>query len=224
MKKPCWNRTCPCPRHCEHTLGDDPLDAPDPLAGLAGFLARDLDRRLGAFRRFLERDLEVVAEVGAALRSAAPATAAEEIAEPEHAAENVREVAELAEDRRIEAGAARGGFHAGMTEAVVEAALLGIGQNRIGFGRLLEPIFRGLVAGVPIGMRLHRDLPVGALELALVGRSGDAEHFVVVAFAHALATFTIAGRSRRSPSMYPRLSSPMTSPSRCSGLTSCATA
>ena len=40
-------------------------------AGLAGLLARNLDRRLGAGERFLERDLEVVAQIGAALRSAA---------------------------------------------------------------------------------------------------------------------------------------------------------
>ena len=41
------------------------------LAGVAGFLARDLDVRLDALGRLLELDLEVVAEVGAALRSAA---------------------------------------------------------------------------------------------------------------------------------------------------------
>ena len=111
-----------------------------------------------------------------------------------------------------------------MPEAVVEAALLGIGQNRIGFGRLLEPIFRGLVAGLSIGMRLHRDLPVGALQLALVGRSGDAEHVVVVAFAHAFATFTMAGRSSRSPSMYPRLQFPDDFALAVLGAASCATA
>ena len=47
------------------------------LAGVAGFLARDLDGRLGAGKRLLEADLEVVAEVGAALRAAAPAASAE---------------------------------------------------------------------------------------------------------------------------------------------------
>ena len=57
-------------------------------------------------RRFLERDLEVVAQVGAALRSAAPAAAAEQIAEAEHVAEDVGEVAELGEHRRVEPGAA----------------------------------------------------------------------------------------------------------------------
>ncbi len=43
-------------------------------------------------------------------------------------------------------------FDAGMAEAVVEAALLGVGQNGVGFGRLLELFFGGLVAGIAIGM------------------------------------------------------------------------
>src|SRR6185295_388317 len=96
-------------------------------AGLAVLLTRNLDRRLGAARRFLEADLEVVAQVGAALRpAAAAATAAEQIAEPEHVAEDVGEIAELREHGRVEAGgAARGGTDACMSEAVVQAALLG---------------------------------------------------------------------------------------------------
>ena len=56
-------------------------------------------------RRFVERDLQVVAEVGAALRSAAAAAAAEQIAEAEHVAEDVGEIAELGEHRRVEPGA-----------------------------------------------------------------------------------------------------------------------
>ena len=78
-------------------LDDDPGAEPVPLARPAVFLARNLDRRLGAVRRFLEADLEVVAQVGSALRAAAapPAAAAEQVAEPEHVAEDVGEVAEL---------------------------------------------------------------------------------------------------------------------------------
>ena len=57
------------------------------LAGLAGLLARDLDRRLGAGGGLLEGDLEVVAQIGTALRPAAPPPAAEDVAEPEGVAE-----------------------------------------------------------------------------------------------------------------------------------------
>ena len=88
-----------------------------------------------------------------------------------------------------------------MAEAVVHVALVGVGQHRVGLGRFLELVLRLLVAGVAIGVVLQRQLAVGALDF-LIGRGlGDAEHFVVVALAHEAATLTIAGRSRRSPSM-----------------------
>ena len=60
---------------------------------------------LGACCRLLERDLEVVAEIGAALRPAA-AAAAEHAAEAEDVAEAAEDVVELGEDRRVEAGGA----------------------------------------------------------------------------------------------------------------------
>ncbi len=88
---------------------------------------------------------------------------------------------------------------AGMAEAVVGGALLGIRENRVRLGGFLEVVFGGLVAGVAIRMVLHRELAVGALDVAVARRPGDAEHFVIVALAHAFATFTIDGRSSRSP-------------------------
>ncbi len=203
VKKPCWKRTCPWPRHCGQVVGDDPGAAPEPLARLAGFLPRNLDGRFGAARRFLERDLEVVAQIGAALRAAAAPAAAEQIAEAEHVAEDVAEdVAELGEDRRIEAAAGAGrGAHARVAEAVVQAALLGVGEHRVRLGALLELLFGGLVARIAIRVVLHRQLAVRALDLDVGRRARDAEDLVVVALAHAFATFTIAGRSSRSPIM-----------------------
>src|SRR5437764_13673472 len=62
-----------------------------PVARLAGFFARNLDVRFRAARRFLERDLQVVAQVCAALRTGTTA-AAEQVAEAEHVAEDVGEV------------------------------------------------------------------------------------------------------------------------------------
>src|SRR5262249_10593168 len=94
-------------------------------AGLAGFLPRNLNGGFGALGRLVERDLEVVAEIGPALRTAAPPSAAEEIAEAEHVPEDVGEVAELAEHGRIEPGAgARRRADALVAEPIVEAALL----------------------------------------------------------------------------------------------------
>ena len=107
-----------------------------------------------------------------------------------------------------------------MPEAVVETALLGIRQHGIRLGRLFELLLGRLVARIAIRVVLHGQLAVAAFQLGFRDGPGNLEDFVVVALAHAFATFTIAGRRSLSPSMYPRLISPMTSPSRCSGLTS----
>ena len=85
-----------------------------------------------------------------------------------------------------------------MAEAVVAVPLLRVRQNAVRLGRFLEFLFSGVIARIAIGMVLQRQLAVGALDLHLGGGPGDAEDFVVVAFAHAFATFTMAGRSSRS--------------------------
>src|SRR5207247_8701594 len=189
----------------------------------AVLLPRNLDRRLGAARRFLEADLEVVPQVGAALRSAAPAAAAaEQVAEPEHVAEDVGEIAELRAHGRVETGAAaRGSADARMSEAVVQAALLRVREDRVRLGRFLEFLFGEIVPRIAIRVKFHRQPAIRALDVRVGGRPLNFEDLVVVPLAHAFATFTIAGRSSRSFSTYPFRSSPITSPSRCSGLTSC---
>src|SRR5262245_64336903 len=98
-----------------------------------------------------------------------------------------------------------------MTEAVVDMPLVGVGEHGVSLRRLLEPIFGNLVAGIAIRMVLERELAIRALDLLIGGGARNAEHLVVVAFAHAFATLTIAGRSRRSPSMSTRANSSMTS-------------
>src|SRR6516225_1911747 len=69
------------------------------MAGLALFLTGNLDDRLGPVRRLFEGNLEVVAQIGAALWSPS-ATAAKQVAETEHVSEDVGEVAELGEHVR----------------------------------------------------------------------------------------------------------------------------
>ena len=90
---------------------------------------------------------------------------------------------------------------AGVAEPVVGRALVGVGEDRVGLGRLLELLLGLGVARVAVGMVLERELAVGALDVLVRRVAGDAEHLVVVSLAHALATFTIAGRSSRSPSL-----------------------
>ncbi len=62
-------------------------------------------------------------------------------------------------------------------------------------------ILGGLVARVAVRVVLQRELAVRALQLGVPCRPGDAQDVVVVPLAHAVATFTIAGRSSRSPIM-----------------------
>src|SRR5439155_19070731 len=104
------------------------------------------------------------------------------------------------------------------------APLLGVGQHGVGLGGLLELLFGRFVAGISVRVVFHRELAVRALDVAVARRPRDTQNLVVVPLAHALATLTIAGRSSRPWIMYPRCNSPMTSPSRWSGLTSCTTA
>ena len=72
---------------------------------LARLAPRNLNRGFAAVGGLLERDPEVVAKVGAALRPAAAAVA-EHPAEAEDVAEAAEDVVELGEDRRVEAGRA----------------------------------------------------------------------------------------------------------------------
>ena len=82
-------------------------------------------------------------------------------------------------------GPRRRAADAGVAEAVVEAALLAIGEDRVGLGRFLELLFGLVVAGIAIGVVLQRELAVRALDL-LIGRLAlDAEDLVVVTLAHA---------------------------------------
>ena len=90
--------------------------------------------------------------------------------------------------RRVEA--LRAAADAGVAEAIVAGALVGVGEHRVGLGRFLELLLGRLVARVAIGVVLQRQLAVGALDLLIASRvAGDAEDLVVVALAHdALAT------------------------------------
>jgi hypothetical protein len=62
------------------------------VAGLARFVARDLNRGFNAAGGFLECDLEVVPQIGAALRAAATAAGTEDIAKSEYVAEAGKDV------------------------------------------------------------------------------------------------------------------------------------
>src|SRR5690606_29132382 len=75
-------------------------------------------------------------------------------------------------------------IHAGMAELVVRGALLRVAEHLVGLLGLLEALLGGLVAGVAVGVVLHRPSPVGLLYLGLAGVSGHSEDFVVIALRH----------------------------------------
>ena len=162
------------------------------MAGLAGFETRNLNRRVDPRGRFFERDLQIVAQVAAALGAAA-AAAAEEVAE-----DATEDILESGEGGRIESPAG-GRRHTGVAEPVVARALFTVRENRVGLGGLLELLFGSLdcpdsdlddIEGRASGTRF---------DLRVSGILRNAEDLVVIPFAHAFATFTMAGRISLSP-------------------------
>ncbi len=169
-------------------------------AALAALLEpRHLNIGAQAVHGVFQIDLEIVAEIFAALRARAPpaaASTAEQIAESEEVPENV---AEIGECRGIEAAALAGAGEALMTVAVVHGPLLRIAQNAVGFRGFLKFFFRGVVVRVTVRMVFQSKLTVSAFQHPIVAVTGDAEYLVVIALHDFLltATFTNAVRSSR---------------------------
>ena len=183
-----------------------------PVAVVARLLPRHLQRRLGAGRRILERDRQVVTQIGAPARPPPLPARSEDVPEPENVPEVAEDVVEVAERGRIEAGAPGAG-DSRVTELVVARPLVRIGEHAVRLGGFLEAFLRGRVVRIPVRVVLQRQLAVRALQLLLADAARDAEHLVVVALAHALATLTMAARSSSSSNRYPRRTSSMMSPS-----------
>src|SRR5438046_558857 len=114
------------------------------LGALAGAAMTLLERRHLDFsadpeHRILEADLEIVADILAALRPiAAPlaSTAAEKIAEAEEVAQDIGKIGEGVGIETTAPGAGR--TQALMTETIIGGALLRIAQDAVSLGGLLE--------------------------------------------------------------------------------------
>src|SRR5690606_15356988 len=172
----------------------EPLDAGRRAGALAGLALDELPHLqlpLDALGDLLEREGEADAEVGAGAAVAAPppARAAEDVvvaagrAAEAAAAEDVGERGEDVRDV-AEAGAAgaagAGAADAGAAEPVVARALVGVGEDLVGLGGLLEARLGLGIARVPVRVILHGLLPVGLLDLVGRRRAGHAQHVVVV--------------------------------------------
>ena len=153
-----------------------------PRAGAAADVAthRDIDGDLGRFavERVFQADFHVIAQIGAALRRWAAATAAPAHEFAEDILEDIAERAEIARPRR----AAMAVLERGMAEAIVGGPLLRVLQAVIGFVDRLEPRLGLGIAGVAIGVPAHRELAIGALDRAIVRAAFAFEKFVIIDF------------------------------------------
>src|SRR5882724_420035 len=68
------------------------------------------------------------------------------------------------------------------TDLIVNLAFLGIAQNVVGFGQDLELFFRGLVAGIDVGVILAGQLAKGFADFVRRGGLVYTQNFVVVLF------------------------------------------
>src|SRR6266567_1499691 len=153
------------------------------VALLASLVAAHRNPRLRAEERFLKLQRQVFPEISAALHPAASASSAattEHVAEAEKFSEDI---AEVLKHRGIKARALpRTAAQSCVAIAVINGALVRVGEHGVGFADFLEFVFRVRIIGIAVRMKLQRQLAVGALELLLRDRAGHAQHFVVVAF------------------------------------------
>jgi len=144
-------------------------------AGGAGLQARQADFLLDPKDRFLEGDLQIVPQVGAARRPRAPggthAKAAEEVLE------YVAKAAEPPEPSAADPVR----VYPGKAIVVVGGTLLVVVQDLVGLVNLLEATFR-VGFFVHIWVVLSRQPAVGGANTLLVCVPRNAEHIVIVSF------------------------------------------
>src|SRR5579864_1762721 len=142
------------------------LSAARASAGFAIFVPAISDLFLRTENCLFEFQRDIFAKISATLRAGTPprTAAAKQVTESE---EFAKDVAEVLEDSRIETRtcACAGCADTRVTEAVVQHALLGVGEHGIRFARLFKLFFRVRIVRIAVGMVLQRQLAIGALDL-----------------------------------------------------------
>ena len=159
------------------TTPDAGLDRRSRLGAIAVTALASCDRvegdlDLGAASCFEQADLDRHAEVFAGGRAGARGEGAA-------AEERLEQVADRAEAVEVGRESARG--QALVSVAVIDRAPLGVGQDLVGLGRLLELLLGRGVVGVDIGVQFAREHAKSLLDLLLGGIAGDAEHLIGIA-------------------------------------------
>src|SRR5215467_3409540 len=149
-------------------------------AGLARHRGRDAHLRGLAGKRLFERDLHVVAQIGAALGAIAAAAPAG------HAEDALEDVGEGGAETgaKIVCAAAHSLLEGGVAEAVIGGALVGILENLVRLVDFLEALLARCVAGIAIGVPLHRELAESGLEVGVARSALDFEGLVIAALRH----------------------------------------
>ena len=164
------------------------------FAGFAGDRSGHADLRCLAGIGLGQGNFHVVAEIGAARRTAAATSALAGALAAATAHEIAEQVLENIRHGGIEFGAeagaagpmpaARAIFKGLVAEAVIGGFFLRIFQNIVGFADFLELGFSGLVARIGIGMEFLGVIAVGGLERLFVGSLLKPQNFVKITFCH----------------------------------------
>ena len=147
------------------------------MAGLA--ILRHFDFDLGRFavEGILELDLHVIAQIGTAAWTRAPAAT-------EGAAEDgLEDIADITEIGPGMASASRTALlEGGVAVAIVGRTLLRILEHFIGGTHRLELALAFGAAGIAVGVVLHCELAIGGLDRRAVGIAAHPEQFVEIGF------------------------------------------
>src|SRR5690606_14680288 len=90
---------------------------------------------------------------------------------------------------------ARAGFDSGMAVLIVGGALVPVAQDLVGLLRLLEMLLGFRVVGVAVGVVLHRQPPIGLLQVIVAGVPVHAEDVVVISLCHCLVQQSVEPRA-----------------------------
>src|SRR5690606_8000353 len=138
------------------------------------------DLRILAGEGFLERDLHIVAKIGAAL---APRAAAAPAAHAEQVFEDIGESrGEIGAEAVSAATAAL--LEGSMAEAIIGGTLVAVLEHFIGFVEFAEFVLAFGVTRIAIRVMLHGELAERGLQLDFRAGARDTEHLVIVALRH----------------------------------------